>query len=54
MRQIIEAIVDAANLAILIRETTNDPDMRRAAERTLAKLHIATDRVATVQHLPSR
>lgn len=50
MREIVEAISEAANLAYLARDDSMSLDLQRAADRTLKLLHRATDRIIELRN----
>ena len=48
MRTIVEAIAAATEITMMVIYEATDADHRRAAERTLAKLEKATERMVTL------
>jgi len=51
MRSIVDAITAAANLAYLVHGESVSLDLKMAAERTLNKLHVATDRIIELKEV---
>src|SRR3990172_12790711 len=49
VRAIVEALVAATNLAALVSQETLCKELRTSADRTLAKLYAATDRLCLLQ-----